>query len=622
MSLPKVNSELREVIDRLCNDDLSDGNFERLVELLSHDVAAQRYYIEYLDMNESMRDIAVMLEHEETIVDLREKLARLRALGKPSLLADANHSHDGGPGARESEVEAQFVEVSRIGDATPHRNLRGVRPRWPQSLHGRLITFLSGSVLAGAVVFQLARLGYFGPAQPGSPKMASSTMPAVAYMTSTTGCDWNGAAPWLRAVGNSVQVGDEIALNEGIAEFRLADGVYISVEGPAGLVLTSPGSLVLQYGKITVRVPWANRKYRILAGACRLETSDAEFGVWVTGGRTDIHVFSGDVLASNALMSNLNRSELDVDPAPLAASRKQFTLGIVSQGHAIAVDNRRSVMQVTHSGVADPSLFATKLSMAGPLPVSKSYVDRIRADHPIDYWRFESETDDAVRNEIPGGCELSVVGDVRLTRLAGNRVAEIPPGVDSYMFSRAPLNELANSDYSFEVWVKPSHVHYGTILGLCPSNPITAFGNAFLLEVQSSSPPPGRPDFGHPNSIRFLHRDPPVRSSLLGTNCFSNDPYTVRRWQHVVAVKRGSQMELYVDGNLEAEATDQSSLSSGQRLVIGRQALSVDKSFQFIGQLDEVAVYAKALTPQEIRAHYKMIDWTQAKKLSIYRDKS
>ena len=454
-------------------------------------------------------------------------------------------------------------------------------------------------------------MGFVGPARPDVQKVASAPTPAVAYMTSTTGCDWNGAAPWLRAADNSVQVGDEIALNEGIAEFRLADGVYISVEGPAGLVLTSPGSLVLQYGKITVRVPWANRKYRILAGSCRVETSDAEFGVWVTGGRTDIHVFSGDVLASNALMSNLNRSELDADPAPLAASRKQFTLGIVSQGHAIAVDNQRNVIRVTHSGKADPSLFATKLSMAGPLPVSKSYVDRIRADHPIDYWRFESETDDAVRNEIPGGCELSVVGDVRLTRLAGNRVAEIPPGVDSYMFSRAPLDELANSDYSFEIWVKPSHVHYGTILGLCPAKWPKKFGNAFLLEVQSPAPQPGRDNYGYPNSIRFLHRDPPERSSLLGTNCFSADPYTVRRWQHVVALKRGPQMELYIDGNLEGQATDGSTLARGQRLVIGRQALSVDRSLQFIGQLDELAVYTRALTPQEIQAHYKLIDWTQ-----------
>jgi hypothetical protein len=243
-------------------------------------------------------------------------------------------------------------------------------------------------------------------------------------------------------------------------------------------------------------------------------------------------------------------------------------------------------------------------------------------DRPKGYWRFESEKNGVIRNEVPGGDTLSMVGNVHLAELAGNRVAELPPGVDCYLFSRGAMDALANSDYSFEVWVKPSHAHYGTILGLCPSEPTTALGNAFLLEVQSSRGQPHRADFGHPNSIRFLHRDPPSRDTRLGTNCFSSDPYTVRRWQHVVAVKRGAQMELYVDGNLEGEAVDKSSLSLGQRLVIGRQALSVDNSLQFIGQLDEVAVYARALTPQEIRAHYKTIDWTLAKKLLSDRDKS
>ena len=139
--------------------------------------------------------------------------------------------------------------------------------------------------------------------QSNSKATSLAVTPVVAYMTSTNGCDWSGATPWLRAVGNSVQVGDEIALNEGIAEFRLQNGVFLSIEGPAGLVFTSPNSLVLQYGKLTAHVPWPNREYRVLAGACRIEAADAEFGVWVMGGRSDIHVFAGEVLASNCWLA-------------------------------------------------------------------------------------------------------------------------------------------------------------------------------------------------------------------------------------------------------------------------------------------------------------------------------
>jgi hypothetical protein len=252
--------------------------------------------------------------------------------------------------------------------------------------------------------------------------------------------------------------------------------------------------------------------------------------------------------------------------------------------------------------------------MAGPLPVSRAYVEKILADAPLCYWRFESEQNGIVKNEIPGDSELSIVGDVRLVELAENRVAELPPGLDGYLYSRDALDSMANSDYSFEVWVKPSHVHFGTILGLCPSKPVTVFGNAFLLEVQASSVQPGRTNFGYPGSIRFLHRDPPVRDSRTGTNCCSTEPYLVRRWQHVVAVKRGPQMTLYVDGRQVGETTDPSSLSAGQRLVVGRQALSVDSRLQFIGQLDELAVYKRALTLHEIEAHYKLIEWTHIQK--------
>ena len=76
-------------------------------------------------------------------------------------------------------------------------------------------------------------------------------------------------------------------------------------------------------------------------------------------------------------------------------------------------------------------------------------------------------------------------------------------------------------------------------------------------------------------------------------------------------------MELYVDGNLAAEARDESSLAAGQRLVVGRLALSVDSRLQFIGQLDELAVYDRALTLEEIGVHYKLIEWTLILKAAL-----
>jgi hypothetical protein len=584
-----ISARFECLLTAVCDEVATEEEFSQLQEFLRRDPQALAKYVSRLQLCANLYSVAEDGSLYQKYLDLDSPIAEF------------------GGGACEQWASKKSA----------HRRLKFLGWR---SLF-TLAALLSAVVLFNPSLHKLLVNGTTRSHTDGN-SLAPFGVPAIAYMTSTNGCDWNGAAPWVRSANNGVQVGDEIALNEGIAEFRLESGVYLSLEGPAGLVLTSPNSLVLQYGKITVKVPWPNRDYRILAGACRIETADAEFGVWVTGGRTDIHVFSGNVMASNGMMSISESGQPDADQSDaLVASRSEFTQGVVPQGRAIAVDNRRNVMRVTHSGVADPSLFATKLSMAGPLPVSKAYVDGILADGPKGYWRFESETNGMIRNEVSSGPGLSVVGDVRLVDFGGNRVAELAPGANCYLFTNSPMDVLSQTDYSFEVWVKPSHVHFGTILGLCRSEP-SLFGNAFLLEVQGSNQLPGRPNFGHPSSIRFLHRDPPDRSARLGTNCFSSDPYTVRRWQHLVAVKRGSQIELYVNGNLEAQATEPSTLASNMSLIVGRQARSVDQRLQFIGQLDEVAVYSRALTLQQIRAHYRMIDWTQTKKLPLAKNSS
>lgn len=621
MNVPENTFELRALLDHLCNDDLNVDGFERLMELLSDDVEAQKFYIQYTDMNESMRHMAVTLEHQEMLAELQAKLSDLRALSEADLFAEAVHSRAGNCSLEGSTFEEPTIEVSKRGESRPRREGRDAAIGSWLGSSTRLVPFLSGSALAGAIALLLMQAGYFVPGPPDATSFSSSGLPPAAYITSTNGCNWSGTTPSLRAAGNGIQVGDEIALQEGIAEFRTANGAYISVEGPADFVLTSADSLVLQYGKVTTQVPWSMREFRVMAGGCRLTTSEAEFGVCVAGARIDTHVFAGEVLATNAQIISHGAVQEDAPTSP-ASSGDAFLTCTIGEGRSLTLTTRDGVMKRSRWTRANPAFFATKLNMAGPLPVSKAYVDAVLASAPKAYWRFESQSNGIVKSEVPSGGALSMVGNVRLVDLGGYRAAEFPPGVDGYFYSRDAVEALANTDYSLEVWVKPSHVHYGTILGMCPSEPINVVANSLLLEVQSSSRQPGRDNFGHPSSVRFLHRDPPNRNAKLGTNCYSTLPYTVRRWQHIVAVKHGPQMSLYIDGKQDGEASDASSLAPGQRLVVGRQALSVDNAIQFIGQLDEVAVYSRALSAEEIQEHCNKIEWSQATKPTVDPNKS
>jgi hypothetical protein len=82
--------------------------------------------------------------------------------------------------------------------------------------------------------------------------------------------------------------------------------------------------------------------------------------------------------------------------------------------------------------------------------------------------------------------------------------------------------------------------------------------------------------------------------------------YQVRRWQHVVAVKQGSEARLYLDGKMAASAANAESLPRGLRLIIG-EASTTQRTYRFCGQLDELSIYPHALSDTEVRQHFRSV---------------
>jgi hypothetical protein len=270
---------------------------------------------------------------------------------------------------------------------------------------------------------------------------------------------------------------------------------------------------------------------------------------------------------------------------------------------------RGALTKVSKWHTADAAKFATKLTMAGSLPVSTAYVDAVMASKPISYWRFEQCKDGRVPNEIEGATALKEVnGPLRLTGDSSNRVAEFGrPGSEGYLLSEESLNLPAGTDYSIELWVKPSHIHEGACVTMLVDESLgkkelTALYMQFCGAIQRSIPAFNRSRF------RFLHRNPPGPDSRDGKSCYSRDPYAPRRWQHVVATKEGAAMRLYIDGVVASTEQDKSSLAPNLRLVIGQ--LGVAKRLHpLVGQMDELAIYDHALSSKEVEAHWKVVDF-------------
>ena len=123
--------------------------------------------------------------------------------------------------------------------------------------------------------------------------------------------------------------------------------------------------------------------------------------------------------------------------------------------------------------------------------------------------------------------------------------------------------------------------------------------------------------------MRYLHRDPPGLDPKVGTDCCSDVPYRLRRWQHVAAVKRGPDMEIYLDGKLVGAKRDDSSLAQHLCIIVGtsgipRKGAPLDRQCKFIGQLDELAIYDRALDREEIKQHIDAVKWDAGRRSDVH----
>jgi len=91
-----------------------------------------------------------------------------------------------------------------------------------------------------------------------------------------------------------------------------------------------------------------------------------------------------------------------------------------------------------------------------------------------------------------------------------------------------------------------------------------------------------------------------------GNNCKA--PLSQGVWHHVVGTFDGALMKLYIDGRLAGQnISDVKYITAGGNLWIGKSAGTEEftKGAHFGGQVDEVRIYSRALTAEEIQGHYR-----------------
>ena len=86
------------------------------------------------------------------------------------------------------------------------------------------------------------------------------------------------------------------------------------------------------------------------------------------------------------------------------------------------------------------------------------------------------------------------------------------------------------------------------------------------------------------------------------TNAMSSSDLTNDgNWHLVTGTKSGSTYKLYFDGILQSTLTDSYSLTSNSNLIIGHEAIwGFECEKWFAGKLDDIGIWNRALTQQEI----------------------
>lgn len=223
------------------------------------------------------------------------------------------------------------------------------------------------------------------------------------------------------------------------------------------------------------------------------------------------------------------------------------------------------------------------------------YAGGVVSDKPIGFWRLNESSGNIAHDYISGkdGFYTNVVlNQTGCSAVDLDKAAGFGPSINSYVGGiPVDFGTNGNRDFTVEAWVKGNA--QTTDAGII-SRGTGGGGEQFNLDTGAGN-----------HAFRFFIRD------SFGTAHGANGTIAPNgAWHHVVGVvdKANLLVVLYVDGVSNASATIDVAngiLNSTNPMTIGsRQSGTGAFNNQFVGTIDEVAVYNYALTSAQIKTHY------------------
>lgn len=538
-------------------------------------------------------------------------LGRLKAVQSPeprwlSLLDALGTLPPGGAAEHDAEFESRLMErIERDAAGSPASPGRFLPPARRNRLEGPAMALLVLFVAAGLWLFLTPPRWALTP----PPELAGVEPPPqkLALVVQADGVEWAKDSPKY-SVGDFLPSG-RAALARGRLILAFPIGATLAVEGEADFDLQSRDRVFIRRGRLRARIEPGGEGFVVSTPNCAVVDLGTEFGFDVAAdGRANLDVYEG-------------QAEISV----LGRDGKTVRSELVSPVAGAEVDPKTKRIE---SRPPAPAVIASVKAKDPPkLSLKPNYASEVLRDRPWGYWRFEpapvgapaspapspapavdgkpaSPTPpSAWGNALAGKPALQPFGPARIAaERDGNHAVVFPEGPEGVHLALDDLFSAAPSgDYAFEFWFLSDAYRSATVVNLHEPSP-TAEPCHLVLELTSRA----KELVHEAGAVRFLHRWPPGDSG--GVNLFSKRAYSPQKWGHLVAQRAGNRFELYMDGApaVVTEA-DERDLTAPAQLMVGRLRSRPNKNpgqiRQFVGRLDELALYSHALPPARIKLH-------------------
>jgi hypothetical protein len=364
----------------------------------------------------------------------------------------------------------------------------------------------------------------------------------------------------------------------GILELELNTGVILTIEAPAVFTLADTDCVHVESGRVAAHVPQEAIGFRVETASATVVDLGTDFAIEaIRGKESEVHVFNGEVRVNLHGSKAISASPLRLTTGE--ATRIDFLTGIPS---GIDLDDQR---------------FLRRLEVA-----PGTYAHRVLELEPAVYYPMDPSDDGTkLRSLVPQQSDAEIFfgrasQSVWATGKIGLAFALGGPSQQTYAVA-AEYPRADGDELSVVAWV------------LANSRPRWAS----IAKNWAGADDRGQFHFGlyFDSGELEAHIEDSSGEEIIVKD---SEPLPLHRWHHVAFVADGAMLRLYRNGQ-EVDAAPYHRLHRDPRIkalaigtklnLTGDEPDAVDFNM-WDGRLDEVAIFNRALSPEQIGELYKL----------------